>query len=53
MAMVLDSAGELIVAGEANVCGRIGICPLCKEACAGISIKGVLNDGGIDYFIDF
>jgi hypothetical protein len=51
--VILDSAGELSITGEANVCGEIGICPFCEEACAGIAIKGVLNDGGIDYFIDY
>ena len=51
--VVLDTAGQLTVGGSADVCGRVGICPVCEEGCKGVTIKGVINDGGIDYFIDY
>jgi hypothetical protein len=50
---VLDTAGQLTIGGAANVCGKIGICPVCVKGCKGVTIKGVVNDGGIDYFIDW
>jgi hypothetical protein len=50
---VLDTSGQLTVGGTANVCGRLGICPVCVKGCKGVTIKGVINTGGIDYFVDF
>ena len=47
------SGSELVFGGSGNVCGRIGVCPFCEEGCVGITIKGVLNDGGVDYFVDY
>jgi hypothetical protein len=32
---------------------ELGVCPLCEDFCASITVKGVVNDGGIDYFVDF
>lgn len=43
---------EIDLVGEANICGKIGYCPFCLEGCKGITIKGVVNDGHIDYHID-
>ena len=50
---VYPTGYELDVTGSANVCGKIGICPVCEEGCKGITIRGVVKDGGIDYFIDY
>ncbi len=47
------SAAQLVLGAEAEVCGKIGACPFCLEGCADITIKGVVNDGGIDYSVDF
>jgi hypothetical protein len=44
---------ELDLEGDARLCGKLGACPICVEGCKGITIKGVVKDGGIDYFIDF
>jgi hypothetical protein len=44
---------ELMLTGEANVCGKIGYCPFCVEGCIGATLSGVVNDGGIDYSFDF
>jgi hypothetical protein len=51
--VIVDTSGQLTLGGSAEVCGRIGICPVCEEGCKSVSIKGVINDGGIDYFIDY
>jgi hypothetical protein len=51
--VILDTAGQLTVGGSAEVCGRIGVCPLCAKGCKEVRVKGVINDGGIDYFIDY
>jgi hypothetical protein len=51
--VVLDTSGQLTVGGSADVCGRLGICPFCVKGCKGVTIKGVINDNGIDYFIDY
>ena len=42
----------LILGGEANVCGELGYCPFCIEGCAGVSIRGEVRDGKIDYHLD-
>jgi hypothetical protein len=42
----------LILGGEANVCGELGYCPFCVEGCAGVSIRGEVRDGKIDYHLD-
>ena len=47
------SGTELSFGGTAHVCGKLGVCPFCVEGCADLTIKGVVNDGGIDYFVDF
>ncbi len=47
------SADELLVGGGAELCGEIGYCPFCIEGCFDITLKGVVNDGGIDYSVDF
>jgi hypothetical protein len=44
---------ELVLTGEANVCGEIGYCPFCVEGCIGATLSGIVNDGGIDYSFDF
>ena len=44
---------ELVMGGSANVCGKVGVCPFCVRACKGITITGVVNNGGIDYFLDY
>jgi hypothetical protein len=44
---------ELILGGEADACGKIGYCPFCVEGCVGITVKGIVNDGGVDYSVDF
>jgi hypothetical protein len=44
---------ELVMGGSAKVCGEVGICPFCLEGCKSITIKGVVNNGGIDYFLDY
>ena len=51
--MALNSAGQLTVGGKAKVCGSAGPCPLCVKACKGVTITGVLNEGGVDYFLDY
>jgi hypothetical protein len=52
-AMRLDSAGILTVQGSARLCGKIGACPFCLKACETIKITGIVDDGGIDYKLDF
>jgi hypothetical protein len=47
------SASELLVGAEADLCVELGYCPFCVGVCVGVTIKGVVNDGGIDYFMDF
>jgi hypothetical protein len=47
------SGQEIILGGQGEVCGEIGVCPFCIEGCAGLSVKGVLNDGGVDYEVDY
>ena len=44
---------ELILGGSADACAEIGSCPFCIEACVGVTIKGIVNDGGVDYSVDF
>ncbi|EEF58887.1 LamG domain-containing protein [Pedosphaera parvula] len=44
---------ELMLKGEANVCGEIGYCPFCVDGCIGATLTGIVNDGGIDYSFDF
>jgi hypothetical protein len=48
----LDS-GIITVQGQAKVCGKIGACPFCLKACKTLTVTGTLDDGGIDYEIDF
>ncbi len=43
---------ELILGGEANLCGSLGPCPFCISGCVGLTIKGIVRDGAIDYSID-
>jgi hypothetical protein len=43
---------ELDVEGDANLCGKIGYCPFCVQGCKGITIKGSVTDGHINYHID-
>lgn len=52
-AAIQASGSELSFTGSANVCVKLGVCPFCTHPCAGITIKGVINDGGVDYFVDF
>jgi len=52
-AMRLDSAGILTVQGSARLCGKIGCCPFCLKACETIKITGIVDDGGIDYSLDY
>ncbi len=52
-AMRLDSVGILTVQGQARLCGKIGACPFCLKACKTLKVTGIVNDGGIDYDIDF
>jgi hypothetical protein len=52
-AMLQASASELSLTGNAEACVELGVCPLCEDFCASITVKGVVNDGGIDYFVDF
>jgi len=49
----VSGTGQLLVGGSANVCGSIGPCPFCISGCKGITVKGVLNTGGINYYIDY
>ncbi len=47
------SAGyEFVIGGEANLCGSLGPCPFCISGCVGVTVKGTVSDGGIDYSID-
>ena len=43
----------LTMGGSANLCGKIGACPFCLEGCKGITIKGTVNTGGVDYYVDY
>ncbi len=52
-AMRLDSVGKLTVQGSARLCGKIGACPFCLKACETIKITGIVDDGGVDYQLDF
>jgi len=51
--MRLDSVGKLTVQGQARLCGKIGACPFCLKACKTLKITGIVDDGGVDYDIDF
>ncbi len=44
---------ELDFSGSAEICGSIGYCPFCVSACKGISIRGVVTDGGLNFSIDY
>jgi hypothetical protein len=52
-AMRLDSVGKLTVQGSARLCGKIGACPFCLKACETIKVTGIVDDGGIDYKLEF
>jgi hypothetical protein len=52
-AMRLDSVGILTVQGSARLCGKIGACPFCLKACETIKVTGIVDDGGIDYKLEF
>lgn len=43
---------SIIIGGEANLCGSLGPCPFCISGCVGLTVKGEVSDGGIDYSID-
>ena len=43
---------EIDVEGDANLCGSLGYCPFCIQGCKGITVKGAVNDGHINYHID-
>jgi len=47
------SADQLLIGGEAEVCGEIGFCPFCVGACFGVTVIGTVTDGDIDYEVDF
>jgi hypothetical protein len=47
------SGYELDLIGSADLCGKIGYCPFCVEGCKTLTVKGVVKDGGIDYFLDY
>jgi len=47
------SAGKFVLGASADVCGSIGPCPFCVSGCKGITVKGILTPGGIDYSIDY
>ena len=47
------SGFELDLGGSAQICGSIGPCPFCISGCKGITVKGVVNPGGIDYHVDY
>ena len=44
---------EVVLGGEAEACVEIGYCPFCIEACIDVTIKGIVNDGGVDYSVEF
>jgi hypothetical protein len=49
----VGSAGyEFVIGGEANLCGSLGPCPFCISGCVGVTVKGTVSNGGIDYSID-
>jgi hypothetical protein len=47
------TSGQLTLGASADVCGSIGPCPFCVQGCKGITVKGVLTTGGIDYSLDY
>ena len=54
--MSVDTSADpanVTLGGSAEICGSIGKCPFCLSKCAGITVKGVLSTGGINYFIDY
>ena len=49
-----DPSGyHLEVVGSGEACGQIGPCPFCLHGCKTVTIKGVLKQSGIDYFLDY
>jgi hypothetical protein len=51
---ITDPYGYTLTLGSsANLCGKIGACPFCLEGCKGITIKGTVNTGGVDYYVDY
>jgi hypothetical protein len=47
------SGFQLTLLGSAGVCGSLGPCPLCVQGCKTITVKGVLKQDGLDYFLDY
>ncbi len=47
------SGFELDLGGSAQICGSIGPCPFCISGCKGITVTGVVNNGGVDYHVDY
>jgi hypothetical protein len=47
------SGFQYVLGGSAELCIEIGSCPFCIDACAEVTIKGIVNDGGVDYSVDF
>jgi hypothetical protein len=47
------TSGQLTLGASADVCGSIGPCPFCVSGCKGITVKGTLTTGGINYSIDY
>jgi len=47
------SSYEVDLTGAAQVCGKLGACPFCVSGCKGITIRGSVKNGGVDYSIDY
>ena len=39
--------------GSGDLCGSLGACPLCVKGCKTVTIKGVLQEKGIIYSLDY
>jgi len=49
-----DASGyHLELTGSGDACAKVGIDPFSVKKCETITIKGVLKEGGVDYFLDY
>ena len=49
-----DASGyHLELTGSGDACAEVGIDPFSVKKCETITIKGVLKEGGVDYYLDY
>jgi hypothetical protein len=53
MMRVTISPPSATIGGSADLCGKVGYCPICVHKCFGVSISGTISKTGIDYHLDY